>query len=154
MKFPMLVSVSLAMVCATAALTHAQGTGSGSSSPVAEKVRALEYARFQAQEHNDNIALDAVLDNSLVWVETDGTLLTKAELMAKIHRAGANVLEITVESMIVRTFGDTANVVGVYRIAGTKAGKPYQQRCRFMDTWIFKNGMWVCIAAMASSSIL
>jgi ketosteroid isomerase-like protein len=147
------ITIVVAIACATAGLTSAQEPRPGSGSGAAAKVRALENSRFKAQQHNDNVALEALYDNSLVWVENDGTLLTKADFLAKIHAAGSDELEITVETMIVRTFGDTANVVGVYRVTGTRAGKPYQQRCRFMDTWVFKNGIWVCIAAMATSSM-
>jgi hypothetical protein len=31
-----------------------------------------------------------------------------------------------------------------------KRGKPYQRDGRFIDTWAFKKGAWVCVAAQAT----
>jgi hypothetical protein len=66
---------------------------------------------------------------------------------------GATTLEIKPETMTVQIFGDTASVVGIYRVTGIRAGKAYVQRCRFMDTWVLKNGKWVCVAAVATTAM-
>jgi ketosteroid isomerase-like protein len=64
--------------------------------------------------------------------------------------AGPKVLEAVTETMSVRVFGNTAVVTGVYREKGVRDGKPYQQRRRFIDTWVSENGNWVCVAASAT----
>ena len=42
------------------------------------------------------------------------------------------------------------NSTGVFRAKGVEAGKPYVRRERFVDTWIYKGGNWVCVATNAT----
>jgi len=145
------IALGLAILCASAATIPAQETGSGSS--VAGKVRELELARLDAQRRKDNRTLDAMLDNALVWVEPNGVQLTKADYLANLRSSEGDILEIAPAPMTVHVFGDIAIVAGIYREKGVKGGRLYLQRVRFIDTWTFKDGKWVCIAAAATSSI-
>lgn len=126
------------------------GQGSAPDSGGAAKVRVLEHRRAEAEVRKDNIALDAMFDNALVLIEDDGTLRSKAEYLSRIRLAGTAALEISVESMTVRIFGPSAVVVdGTYRDKRVRDGKVFVQRRRSIDTWVFKAGHWVCIAAAA-----
>jgi ketosteroid isomerase-like protein len=57
--------------------------------------------------------------------------------------------QVAPESMSVRVFGNTAVATGVFRAKGVEGGKSYVRRERFVDTWIFKEGKWVCVATNA-----
>lgn len=120
---------------------------------VEEKFRALESARFAAVERGDTAALDAMFDNALVVVEPDGSQLTKAEYLAGLHAADSTVLQVKAESITVHAFGDIALTAGIYREKGVRDGRPYALRCRFINTWAFKRGKWVCVAATASGPL-
>lgn len=146
-----MIAMVLAIAWATTAMVPGQQVNSDAE--VAARVRSLEYARFGAQHRKDNLALDAMFDNALMWVEPNGMQLTKADYLANLRKAGLNLVEIGPESMTVRAHGTTAVVVGIYRERGVKDGQAYVLRARFMDTWVFKNGKWLCIAAAATSSI-
>jgi uncharacterized protein DUF4440 len=61
--------------------------------------------------------------------------------------------QIVSEGMNVQLFGATAIVVGTYRVKGVENGKPYSRRGRFTDTWVVKDGNWICVAA-ATTPIL
>lgn len=136
------------IVCTSALSASAQEV---SSSGAAEsKVRALEISWAAAERRNNNNTLDALFADSLLFVDYDGELLTKAEYLARIGSAGPKVLEAVTENMSVRVLGNTAIVIGVYREKGLRNGKPYQQRRRFIDTWVRENGNWVCVAAAAT----
>lgn len=142
-----LAALVLASVCS---LAVAQGKQPGTAPGAEAKVRAMEDARFQAQQRKDNHTLDAMFDNALVWVEQDGSLLTKAEYLAQVHEAGSGILEIAAQSMKVHTFSDSAIVSGIYRERGIRNGQAYLRRYHFVDTWQLKSGKWICIAASAS----
>jgi len=58
--------------------------------------------------------------------------------------------QVAPESMNVNVFGNTAISTGVFRANGIEAGKPYARRERFVDTWIYKGGNWVCVATNAT----
>ena len=112
------------------------------------KVLAMEHVWNQAEAAKDLKALDALFDDSLVYVDSDGTLMTKAEFLA--HVRTAHIEQVVTESMVVHLFQETAIVTGTYRASGFDGAKPVVRRGRFMDTWLFKDPVWVCIAAQAT----
>jgi ketosteroid isomerase-like protein len=114
------------------------------------KVLGLEKAWNQAYKAGDIKALSAILDNSLVLVEDDGSLKTKSEFLASVKAASVNEEQVAPESLTVRVFGSTAVAIGVIAVKETKGGKSVVHRERFIDTWIYKNGTWICIATDAT----
>jgi hypothetical protein len=92
--------------------------------------------------------MDAILDNGLVYVDFDGTLMTKAELLSRVK--SEHIQQGITESMTAQIFGDTAIVTGTYLDREIKDGKPFLRRGRFVDTWVRKNQTWVCISAQAT----
>jgi len=143
-------AILLFIFCVTRAVAPGQVPDADSR---AAQILSLDNARFDAQKRKDNVALDLMLDSAIVWVEPDGAVLTKSECLSANHLASANILEIAPESMSVQFSGDTAVVVGIYSERGVRSGRPYRRRCRFMDTWVFKNGKWLCIAVASTSSV-
>ena len=135
----------LVLVCATSLSGSAQESG---DSHAAMAVRALEGERVKAQSHNDNDALDLIFDNALVYIEY-GRLVTKSEYLERIHSEDPSLRQVVMEPMTVRTFGNTAIVVGTYREIDIVNGKAGLQRWRFVDTWVYKKSGWVLVAAAA-----
>lgn len=121
-----------------------------SDSAAQAKVVALEKAWNQAYKLGDAKAMSALLDDSIVLVEDDGSVKTKAEFLSTVKATSGNEEQVEPESIKVRVFGPTAIAVGVFAAKGTKGGKPYVHRERFVDTWILKNGNWVCVATNAT----
>jgi len=111
------------------------------------RIIAFENAWNQAEERKDSKALDALLDNSLVYTDYDGTLKTKSNFLASVKAPGHSPEQQVTESMDAHVYGESAVVTGVYRVKGMDKGKPYQRRGRFTDTWIRQNGTWVCVAS-------
>jgi len=115
-----------------------------------DQVIALEKAWNQAYKAGDTKALAAILDNSLVLVEDDGSLKTKSEFLASVKSSSGNEEQVAPESLTVRVFGKTAIAIGVIAVKATKGGKSVVHRERFIDTWINKDGSWICIATDAT----
>jgi len=116
-------------------------------------VKGLERLKFDAQAQKDSSALNAVLDDSVMLVEQDGMLRNKAEYLVRLRSSDVTVQQITPESITVKVFGGTAIALGIYAEKGIEGHRPYRRRCRFIDTWAFKKGKWVCIASTATSKI-
>ena len=114
------------------------------------QVLGLEKAWNQAYKAGDVKALSSILDNSLVLVEDDGSLKTKSEFLASVKAANANDEQVAPESLTVRVFGNTAIAIGVIAVKEAKGGKTVVRRERFIDTWIYRNGSWICIATDAT----
>jgi len=116
-------------------------------------VLRLEHLKFDAQHRKDIAALNSMLDDAVMWVDPNGALFTKAAYLTAVHDSNLQPEQIVPESLTVKVFDDIAIVVGIYDEKGLNAGHPYHQRCRFIDTWAWKKGKWVCIGATATSVI-
>lgn len=112
----------------------------------------VEHRKFDAQRHKDTVFLNTMLDDAIIWVDQNGALSTKAAYLASLHDPRIQILRVVPESMTVKVFDGIAIVAGIYDETGLKAGHSYHRRCRFIDTWAFKKGKWVCIAATMTSA--
>jgi len=112
------------------------------------KILAMQHMWGQAYVSKDPKALERILDDAFVNVDSDGILQTKAEVVAEVNTSSA--VQFLTESMVVHLHGNAAIVTGVFEIKGVDRGKPYAQRERFVDTWLYKNGQWVSIAGLVT----
>ncbi|MGC1451957.1 MAG: nuclear transport factor 2 family protein [Candidatus Sulfotelmatobacter sp.] len=136
------------VICTLAASIAAQdNTGSAAQS----KVLALESAWNIAEEKSDVRALDLIFDNSMIYIDEDGMLLSKAQFLARIRNNRTQMQSLVTQTIAVRIFdGEMAVVVGSYRARGVEHNKPYLREGRFMDTWVLRGGAWVCVVAQAT----
>jgi ketosteroid isomerase-like protein len=112
------------------------------------KILATEHMWGQAYMSKDPKALERILDDAFVNVDSDGILQTKAEVLTEVR--ASTVAQFLTESMVVHLHDNTAIVTGVFQIKGMDHGKPFEQRERFVDTWLYKNGQWVSIAGLVT----
>ena len=97
--------ISLGILMAIAVLSAVTPVSAQEEDAAARaQVLGLEKAWNQAYKAGDIKALSAILDNSLVLVEDDGSLKTKAEFLATIKGPTANEEQVAPESLTVRVF--------------------------------------------------
>jgi hypothetical protein len=142
---------ALLVTCFAAAL--AAGQESNRDSDITTWIRTLESFRFDAQSRKDVEVLDSLFDDTLMLVDANGTLWTKADFLSNSRTSNIVLLRIAPESLTVRVNGYVAIVIGIYEERELKAGHPHVQRCRFIDTWALKDGKWLCIASIATAAI-
>jgi hypothetical protein len=114
------------------------------------RILALESAWNQAVQQRDAKAVEPLLDDELIYVDDDGTIMNKARYLANVRSPAAQLQRVVNESLQVRFFENSAVVIGVYREQGLRNGKPYLLRDRFVDTWIDRNGAWMCVASQST----
>jgi ketosteroid isomerase-like protein len=146
-----LAGAVLITVCATAPWILGQPETEAATK---SKIVALEQLWNQAYKAGDTKALDSILDDAIALVNDDGSLQTKAEFLANVKpstpQSSAQQQQVAPESFNAHVFGNVAIATGVMRVKGVEGGKPYTRRERFVDTWLFKHGTWVCIATDAT----
>jgi ketosteroid isomerase-like protein len=139
------------VLCAMVAVVLGQDA---SDSATKSKIAALEGAWNQAYKSGDIKALNTLLDNAIVLANDDGSVQTKADFLASVKpagtQAGSQEQQVAPESMSVRVFGNTAIATGIFRAKGIEGKKSYVRRERFIDTWIYKDGRWICVATNAT----
>lgn len=143
-------AIFLAVIVGTSTLANAQDYDAATKS----KIVALEQLWNQAYKAGDTKALDAILDKEIVLVNDDGSVQNKAEFLATVKESpsqpASQQQQVAPESLTVHLFGTTAIATGVMRVKGMENGKPYMRRERFVDTWVYKGGSWVCIGTDAT----
>jgi hypothetical protein len=139
------LTLVVSMLCVAALLGYSQET---SDPDATAKIVAMQHVWSQSYVLKDPKALERILDDAFVNVESDGTLITKAEVLAEVKASTA--LQVLTASMAVHLHGDTAIVSGVVTIRRMERGRPVVQRARFVDTWLYKNGQWVTIAGLVT----
>jgi ketosteroid isomerase-like protein len=114
------------------------------------KIIALENLWNQMQIGHDADAMSKLLDSDFVLTDYDGSVMNKAQFLASI-RDSSNQLTVEVSAdMQLHVHGETVVVTGATHEKGTLKGKPYQHQGRFTDTWMKKNGQWLCVASQLS----
>jgi ketosteroid isomerase-like protein len=137
----------LALICAAPVFASAQQSVDENS--VRIKILALKQSWNSAEQSKDTRAMDTIFDNSLVYVDYDGQLMTKAEFLAEINATDFHPEQLVTESMSVAIVGNVALASGIYHAKGIAAGKTYVHRGRFIDTWVHKDSSWLCIASVS-----
>jgi ketosteroid isomerase-like protein len=115
------------------------------------RILTLENAWNQAVQQQDGAALQMLLAPDLIYIERDGSLMTKAQYISVVQDSTLHPNRIASESMDVHIYGPAAVVTGVYIETGSKNGKPYSIRDRFTDTWILRNNSWECVASQSTT---
>lgn len=133
------------LVCLVTWQAHAQARGDAES-----KVLALERLWGEAAQLRDIKALESIFDDSLVYVDIDGRLMGKAEVLADTKTASP--VEIVVESEVARAHEHAVIVTGIMRLRGTENGKTYLRRGRFVDTWLYRAGQWMCVSSVTAAT--
>lgn len=114
------------------------------------RIIALESAWDQAEQNKDANALANLLADNIVYVDYDGSISTKKQLLADVKSADVTGEQINNEGVTVRLYGNVAVSTGIYRDKGIEKGKPFSRRGRFTNVWFNQNGKWECIASQST----
>lgn len=110
----------------------------------------LERSWNQAEMGRDAGAIAPLFDDTLVYVDYDGSLRNRAEYLRSVANPSSSPEHIYDEGMKVHVYSNAGVVSGVYRETGVTKGKPYTRRARFTDTWIKQSGQWKCVASQST----
>lgn len=111
------------------------------------KIRALEAKIMEAYKQRQVDAFATLLDDDFVITFEDGSTYGKTGYLSF---TASNSLHVEVSEMSdtkVRLHGNTAIVTGTYHERGRDGGRPFDNRDRFTDVWIKKDGKWRLVAS-------
>ena len=116
-----------------------------------EKAVAELDTQYQlAVKNNDAATMARILADDFVLVTGRGATATKADLLQDA-RSGAVVYEHQEDTQQrVRVWGDTAVVTALLWLKGTRAGKPFDYRLWFSDTYVRTQAGWRYVFGQAS----
>jgi ketosteroid isomerase-like protein len=114
------------------------------------QIMQLERSWNQAEMARDGGALASLVDDTLTYVDYDGSIMNKTEYLRSVANPTSNPDHLYDEGMKVHVYTNAAVSSGIYRETGTSKGKPYTRRARFTDTWIKQGGQWKCVASQST----
>ena len=112
------------------------GLAAQQADPRESKLLVLEHMWNEAQVNRDAAALEALVSSRFVNTEWDGEVSDKQKFLADIKDPLFKPTVAIIQDVKMNFFGDTAVITGIYHVAGTYQGKPYDHVGRFTDTWI------------------
>lgn len=113
----------------------------------ASKIVAMENLWNQVQLNHDAGAMEKMLDEDFVLTDYDGALLNKSQFLDSIKDMSIKLTQEMSEGMKLHEHGNMVVVTGATREKGTQNGKVFAHNGRFTDTWIKKDGRWLCVAS-------
>jgi hypothetical protein len=119
-------AIVISLICSALGLARAQDASDAKSRST---VLALEHAWDQALGSGDVKALASIFDNSLAYVDYDGTLLTKAAYLVRV-RSNATHLQQVVSDEI-----ECANVQKYRHRGWNLPSKRHREREAVLETW-------------------
>jgi ketosteroid isomerase-like protein len=114
------------------------------------RIFTLENAWNQAVIVKDAKAIESLLASELVFITYEGTVMNKAAYLENVKGISVHFEHVESETMQVFVYRQSAVVTGLYRESGTKSGKPFSRRERFIDTWINRGNTWLCVASQST----
>jgi ketosteroid isomerase-like protein len=128
----------------------AKGGGGKASGTVAQSLIDMENQWAKASKAGNAEALAPMLSEDFVALDSDGSMRTKSEALARTKKAKWDTNEIGDLKVIVH--GDSAIVTGSWTGKGTDGGgKAIDAKERWVDTWVkASNGKWQCVASASA----
>ena len=117
---------------------------------VEQTLLQLERDWEQANAKNDTAALERILAPAFVTTDSDGRLVTRAEMFARRESGAVKYTAFTQDDYKVHVVGDTAVVTGRSTIKGIRDGKDLNGRERWTDVFVRRNGNWQAVASHSS----
>ena len=145
MTVRMLLSVLLLGILAT--------TPARAQAPEAVRAEllALEARWDSAVVRKDIAVLEQILAPSFVYIGADGSVSTRAEMLAGLRAPELEIDPFETRDVQVRLYGETAILTGWFEQTGRVGGRPYRVRSRYTDVYVREAGRWLAVSAHSSA---
>jgi uncharacterized protein (TIGR02246 family) len=113
----------------------------------------LENEWGAAWVKHDVAFFERIEADDYTWTSPDGEVWTKARDIEFVKSMGSGkdvTMSQVIAEMKVRVYGDTAVVIGRDIVEEKIEGKDVSHQERWTDTWIKRDGRWVCVAGHSS----
>ena len=114
---------------------------------------AAARAFDKAQVKGDGAALERLLADDYLLVNSQGQTETKADFIRDYTAPGFNFAPFTIQKPVEKVWATGAVLGGVVDAHGTSDGKVYAIRMRFADVWAKRDGKWQVIYTQARHAL-
>jgi uncharacterized protein (TIGR02246 family) len=143
-----LVIVLLGLTMQLVADAAAAATPAHSSSGDTAVVMQLERDIMTAFVKKDAAKLLSIGKPDAWFIDSNGSVTTLKDVVAGLKAGAYTIQSMHVDDLKVRVFGDTAVAVGLETEQSGYKGKDSSGQYRFTDTWLKRDGRWLCVASV------
>lgn len=112
------------------------------STKIPTDLAARVHAYDDAQVKGDKAALEDLLADDYVLVNSRGQRQTKTDLIGDYTKPGFRIEPFTVEEPVELVWSDGAVMGGVATLRGVDDGQAFEVRLRFSDIWAKRGSKW------------
>jgi ketosteroid isomerase-like protein len=116
------------------------------TTPLEEKIIALDAARHQAMIAGDVTALTRLLSDRLTYTHSTGLMESRGEYLASVAKGVFRYRDIKVTEREIREAAGAVLVTGRITIDVLIDGKAKLLQSRFLNVWVQEGGDWRMIA--------
>lgn len=142
--------MSKTLLTAILVLFAAVASAKDAPAKIPADLAARVHAYDDAQVKGDKAALEDLLADDYVLVNSRGQRQDKAGLIGDYTKPGFRIEPFTVEEPVELVWSDGAVMGGVATLRGVDAGQSFEVRLRFSDIWAKRHGKWRVIYTHAS----
>jgi ketosteroid isomerase-like protein len=135
---------ALVVTLASPAFPQASTTGPADQAEAERYIRKSEAEWAESVASGDATALEPILADDFVGVETDGKIYNKSTALSDTRAGPKYFLSNHLDDVKVRFYGNTAVAQGSESLV-RKSGE--KGRFVWTDTWVLRNGKWQIVAA-------
>lgn len=114
-------------------------------------IETLEQQWQQAELHSNTAVMAAMLSDDYLGIYGDGTLATRAEVLADAKSGATHFSRIETSDRKIRIFGTTAVVVSKADVAGVNDGEDISGHYRYTRVYHRTEGVWKIVSFEAST---
>jgi hypothetical protein len=123
----------------------------GSTSSVASSAQSAESALRRAQLASDVLALDALLDEDLVFTGPDGAIYGKRDDLEAHRRGNIRIAQLEPSDERIQDFGSTVVISVRMEMRGSINGAPFAGPFRYTRIWRLRGESWRVVAGHVSA---
>lgn len=114
------------------------------------EIEELEMQWRQALLTSDVAAMDSLLADDYLGISSNGTLETKADVLA-VHRSGrVKIAQLNLSDVKIRIYGDTAVVTSRADLVGHSGARDISGIYRYTRVYTNRMGVWKIVSFEAS----
>jgi uncharacterized protein (TIGR02246 family) len=145
MKYLLILTLALAMP------VFARTAGAASSADDKAAITKMEQEWPMAFVKKDTAKMLSLGTPDCWFTDSSGQVTTLKSFVADVKSGAYSVQSMQIDDLKVRVYGDAAVVLGLETEKSQYKGKDSSGQYRFTDTWLKRDGRWLCVA---SSNIL
>jgi ketosteroid isomerase-like protein len=111
-----------------------------------EEVLAAEEEWTQAHLTTDVQALNRLMHPDYTIIKPDGSVWNKEKALASYVPGKRDWTEARSSQHMVRIYGDTAIVIGLWRAKGVNNGEPFDYSARYTSLWVKENSRLMMVS--------